>query len=157
VIVERKTKQGKVNYRKALDAIGMYLISAMFIQELPKSPKEVRNLYNRLKGSIGAPYFKIDTVEKLTKPFNIRLHTWIDKGFNYRFLIKVRDTEVSLETVNEIYNLIDQASKLDLQYLLSYYKAFDTNGLTVTINEEFLGMAKDLISKKVVESKKEII
>lgn len=141
VFVERFSSTGKQVYVKDITESGMYLVSAVFVQPLPKSPKEVRNLYNRLKTSIGKPHFKIDTDDNLSAPFKIKLHTWLDKGFNYRFIIKVKETTVTTAMVTEIFNLIDRMTKIDLQVLLQYYKAFDKNGVVVKIDDEFIQMA----------------
>lgn len=148
IFVRRFGGDGKEIFCKKITETGMHLISSIFVQALPKSPKEVRNLYNRLKISIGKPHFKIETNEKIRVPYKVKLHTWIDMKFNYRFIITVKESDISLDTVNEIYSLVERASKLNLKALLEYYNAFDTNDLIVTLNEEFLQQAEYILSSE---------
>jgi molybdopterin converting factor small subunit len=148
IFVRRSTEKGQEVYTKEITEPGMYLVSSIFVQPMPKTPKEVRKLYNRLKETIGKPHFKIDVNEKARAPFKIRLHTWLDKGFNYRFIITVKESVVSPKMAEQIYNLINRTSELDLRSLIQYYNAFDKNGLVVTVNEEFLDTAKTIISAR---------
>jgi hypothetical protein len=140
--VFRYNESGKELYRKDITEPGMYIVSALFAQPLVKSPKEVRNLYNRLKTSLGKPNFKIEVNEKLRQPFKIKMHTWLDKGFHYRFIISTKDENVPLSMVEEIYELVNRSSKLDLKMLLKYYGAFNDTGTYFTINEEFFETVK---------------
>jgi hypothetical protein len=135
---------GQERYRAHLKPPAMYVVTPLYTQEMSKSPKEVRNLYNRLKASIGKPFFKIEANEKIRKPYMVKLHTWIDKEFKYEFTIRVKESQVSLSTVDEIYQLVDRASKLDLRTLLTYYNAFNENGMVVTVDEEFLALAETI-------------
>lgn len=142
IYVFRYNKDGKEMYRKDISTPGMYIVSAMFAQPLVKSPKEVRNLYNRLKGALGKPNFKIEVNEKLRQPYSIKMHTWLDKGFHYRFIISTKEQNVSLNMVEEIYELVNRASKINLKQLLTYMGAFNNNGVMVTVNEEFFETVK---------------
>lgn len=142
IYVFRYNQSGKEMYSKDITAPGMYIVSAMFAQPLVKSPKEVRNLYNRLKGALGKPNFKIEVNEKLRKPYSIKMHTWLDKGFHYRFIISTKEENIPLDMVEEIYELVNRASKVNLKHLLNYMGAFNNNGVMVTINEDFFETVK---------------
>jgi len=146
LMVKRYNDTGKEVYTKDISEPGMYMISEIFVQPLIRSSKEVRNLYNRLKTSLGQPKFKIEVKPKLRQPFKITMHTWLDKGFKYRFIINTKEENISLEMVDEIYNLVDRASRVNLRMLLSYYGAFNDTGVMVTINETFFDELNELLA-----------
>jgi hypothetical protein len=137
VSVIRTASNGRVLYQRVLENTGTYMVSALFVQQLPKSQKEVKNLYNRLKNTIGKPKFKIDVKSKMKEAYKIKLHTWIDKGFNYRFIVTIRDENMPIETVNEIYDNIKRTADLDLTGVIRYYYANHRNNMLLTVNEEF--------------------
>lgn len=137
LFVSRFAESGREIYTKEISEPGMYLVSGVFTQALVNSPKEVRNLYNRLKATLGKPKFKIESNPRLRKPFVVKMHTWLDKGFNYRFIITTKDSNVPTEMIEEIHELVTKASKLDLRRLLEYYGAFNNNGVVATIDESF--------------------
>jgi hypothetical protein len=137
IIVQGMNINGKLFYSKDITESGMYLISLLFAQKLPNAPKELRRLYRRLKELIGKPHFKIDVDENISTPYKLRLHTWVDtKGFNYRFLIKIKSAEVTFKSAREIFELIERVSKFNLKLILQHYRAFDENGIVVGIDEE---------------------
>jgi hypothetical protein len=142
--VTRYSSSNSVVYTKDITEQGMYLVSSVFAQPLVKSEKDVRNLYNRLKTTIGKPKFKLETNPKLRRPYTIKLHTWLDKTFNYRFTITTKDSNIPLTMVEEIYDLINKASKLDMKFILSYYGAFNNNEVVVTINENFFASINEI-------------
>lgn len=133
---------GNQIYKKDISNPGLYMITTLFVQPMVKSVKEVRNLYNRLKTSLGKPNFRIEVNPKLRQSYKVRMDTWLDKGFHYRFFITTKEENVSLTMVEEIYELVNRASKLDLKMLLTQYGAFNKNGISVTINEEFFETMK---------------
>lgn len=138
-LVKGMNLKGKVFYTKDITQSGMYLISLLFSQQLPNTPKELRRLYHRLKELIGKPHFKIDVDENIRTPYKLKLHTWVDaKGLNYRFLIRIKSAEISSTSAKEIFEMIDRVTKFNLKLILQHYRAFDENGIVVTIDEEAL-------------------
>lgn len=147
LVVTRYTEENKEIFKREITQSGLYLISALFIQPLPKSSKELRTLFNRLKDSLGKPCFKIEAKPNLRSEFTIKLHTWLDKGFKYRFLISVKDQNVSADQMREITELVVEASKLNLRAFLEYHNAFNNTGVVVTINRSFLDEFNDYMKE----------
>lgn len=154
VFVTRTNASGITSFKKDISKSSMYVISALFVQEMASTPKQAKALYNRLKTTIGTPKFKINVKESMRTNYKIKLKTWNDNGFNYKFVINVKDSNLKFTVINEIYTMIDRVSKLDLPTVLKHFGAMESNGLMVEVNGEFLQLASEI---ERVMKRKELI
>lgn len=144
VFVTRMNASNITSFKKDITTSSMYVISALFVQKLASTPKQAKALYNRLKTTIGTPKFTIRVKESMRMNYKIKLKTWMDDGFNYKFVINVKDADMKFTIINEIYSIIDRVSKLDLPVVLKHFGALESNELMVDVNGEFLQLASEI-------------
>jgi hypothetical protein len=154
VSVTRNSYAGKFAYTKELLETGLYIVTPLFVQPLPRTSKDVRILYNRVKNLLGKPKFKIIENQEFIKPVEIQFNAKNEEGvLETRFSIKINPELLRSEHIEEICNTIQNAAALDLHILLRNFNLENNREVILIINDEFIETS--LLIEKHYKSKEQ--
>lgn len=141
--LRRYSLNDNLGYEKELVEPGMYIVTPVFSQLLPKTAKEVRILYNRVKNVINGAKFKIEEKDDLEEPYMIRLLLKRERGMiNATFYVDINPYTISIVDIDEIVTLIENTAELNFALIIARMAESDMS--IIRINERFVKVAKQL-------------
>lgn len=145
VVVRRYNVHGGEGYKIALATAGMYIITHVYVQPLPKTAKEIRILYNNIKRVFGKANFRVEEKDDLNVPFRIGVHlTNIRGNLESRFVIWIKPNTLTEEVIKEATEIFDEASRVDFSILLSSVPLDNQESLYFTVNKQLFNHIAEL-------------
>lgn len=148
-VVTRYTVNNTEGYRVTIKDTGLLIVTNVFVQPLPKTAKEVRLLYNKVKEIFGKINFKIEEIEELTVPYRISL-TIKNKFGKYEpwFTIRVNPNKLTLEAIEEAEKLFTQVAELDLRLIEEFILIQNQAETYFTLNQSFIRDMQELQTRR---------
>ncbi|CAG7644922.1 hypothetical protein PAESOLCIP111_04846 [Paenibacillus solanacearum] len=149
IVVTRYTLRNTEGYRVSIKEAGLYIVTNVFIQPLPRTAKNIRMLYNKIKETLGQMIFKIDEDQELTVPYHISLVIKKNLGrYETRFIVKANPNDLTYEAIDEVQELLAQVSKLDFSVIPELVSVENQSEVSLLVNQTFIQDMQNIQRKR---------
>lgn len=142
VKIKRVSEERKPGYDKVLTEPGMYVLNPLYVQPLPKTSREVRILYNKIKDILSKPRFKIDEDDNFDDPLKIQFVARNEGGvIETKYLIRVNPDMLSTDDISIAVKIIERAEKVvehDFRNFIGDKLIGNNEEIKIRIDDEYL-------------------
>lgn len=146
ILVKRFSQDDILEYEKELVEPGMYVVTPVFTQLLPETAKQIRALYNRLRDNLKNAQFRILEDDTAEKPYYMQLFAKQDHMMlKLEVIVRANPKLLSLVDIDEIEEIAQELSTIDLESIVYYHDAELHNGLILPLDKSFIHDARTIL------------
>ena len=143
ITVRRYSQDDVLEYEKELVESGMYVITASFVQRLPRSAKVIRILHNRLRDNLKKAQYQIIEQKEIKKPYYMQLFSKHERGvLDTTIVVRVNPETLSISDIDEIVSIVEEFNKIEIREVIHHFRPDVEEGLMVELNSEFIWAAQ---------------